>query len=207
MKTVIYLTRHGQTVWNKERRLQGRADSPLTEEGLACAKALANRVETLALDCVVTSPIQRAYQTAEQLSGQCPLIVHEGLIEMSFGAYEGKVAQTLDVPEEVWSLQAVMAGNTTMRAPGGETLQEVRERVRCAMDELIETYKGQTLLVVAHGITLKAIMYYFGDTDAVRDVMGQATLTKVIVDEAGKATIVFKNDSSHFANPSAQKGW
>ena len=60
--TTIYLTRHGQTEWNIEKRLQGHGNSPLTEYGIDRAKELSKRIEELDIDCIYTSPIERAYK-------------------------------------------------------------------------------------------------------------------------------------------------
>ncbi|MDU2289064.1 MAG: histidine phosphatase family protein [Clostridium celatum] len=75
------------------------------------------------------------------------------------------------------------------------------------MDRIIEENRGKTILIVAHGITLKAIMYYFKDEEVNSEVMGQATLTKVNVDENNRFYIEFKNDNSHFSIKEQKLGW
>ena len=85
--TEIYLTRHGQTVWNLTKRLQGSGNSELTEEGIERAKILSERLKSIDLDCIYTSPIKRAYETALILKGNknIDVICEEGLRELSFG--------------------------------------------------------------------------------------------------------------------------
>lgn len=61
----IYLTRHSQTLWNIEKRLQGRKDSPLTNEGKENAKALKQYIQNMYFDYIYSSPIPRAYITAQ----------------------------------------------------------------------------------------------------------------------------------------------
>ena len=74
------------------------------------------------------------------------------------------------------------------------------------MEEIISENEGKTILIVAHGITLKAIMAFFEDEEVENEVMGQATLTKVIKDgDAFK--IEFKNDGSHFTEIQEKQGW
>ncbi|HBD64283.1 MAG TPA: histidine phosphatase family protein, partial [Clostridiales bacterium] len=61
--TVIYLTRHGETEWNRQRRFQGSKNSELTEKGILGAELLASRIEDVELDCIISSPLKRAYHT------------------------------------------------------------------------------------------------------------------------------------------------
>ena len=209
MNTVIYLTRHGQTMWNIEKRLQGRGNSPLTEDGIERAKELRERVKDIKLDVIYSSPIERALTTANIIKGDknVEVVTDDGLREMCFGDYEGKITDEVRKENPNWDISLIMKGNTELAAPNGENLAEVRERVAKAMDSIIEENKGKTVLVVAHGITLKAIMYYFKDEEVNSEVMGQATLTKVSVDENKNFNIEFKNDDSHFTVKEQKLGW
>lgn len=209
MNTVIYLTRHGQTMWNIEKRLQGRGNSPLTEDGIERAKELRDRIKDIKLDVIYSSPIERALTTANIIKGDknVEVVTDDGLREMCFGDYEGKITDEVMKENPNWDISLIMKGNTELAAPNGENLAEVRERVAKAMDSIIEENKGKTVLVVAHGITLKAIMYYFKDEEVNSEVMGQATLTKVNVDENKNFNIEFKNDDSHFTVKEQKLGW
>ncbi len=204
----IYLTRHGQTEWNIEKRLQGHGNSPLTDAGIKRAEELSKRLKDIKIECIYTSPIERAYKTASILKGdkEIELITHDGLKEMNFGDFEGKITEEVMQENPDWDINLIMQGNLEMRAPNGETLAEVRERVSKAMDEIIKDNDGKSILVVAHGITLKAIMNYFKDKDVNSEVMGQATLTKVNID-GENFEIEFKNDGSHFTMKEEKQGW
>lgn len=204
----VYLTRHGQTEWNIEKRLQGHGNSPLTESGLRGAKELSKRLENINIERIYTSPIERAYKTAIILKGnkKIDVVKHEGLKEMNFGDFEGKITEDVMKENPDWNINLIMQGNLEMRAPNGETLAEVRERVSKAMDEIIKDNEGKTILIVGHGITLKAIMNYFKDKDVNNEVMGQTTLTKVNVD-GENFNIEFKNDGSHFTIKEKKQGW
>ena len=206
--TTIYLTRHGQTEWNLEKRLQGHGNSPLTEFGLNRAKELSERIKDIDIDTIYTSPIERAYKTAQIVKGDkyIEIKVHEGLKEMNFGDYEGKITEEVMKENPDWDISAIMRGNLEMRAPNGETLGEVRERVNSAMRDIIKENEGKNILIVAHGITLKAIMTFFNDQEANNEVMEQASLTKVIVD-GENFNIEFKNDGSHFTLKEEKQGW
>lgn len=209
MNTTIYLTRHGQTEWNIERRLQGRGDSPLTEAGIDRAKELRERIKDINIDVIYSSPIKRALDTANLVKGDksIEVITNDGLVEMCFGDYEGR--RTDEVMEEnpEWNIDLIMHGDTELCAPNGENLGSVRARIKETMDKLIDENRGKTILVVAHGITLKALMYYFKDEEVNNEVMGQATLTKINVDCENNFNIEFKNDDTHFTVKGQKLGW
>lgn len=209
MNTTIYLTRHGQTLWNIEKRLQGRGNSPLTEDGIERAKELRERIKNINIDIIYSSPIERALNTAHIIKGDknIEVITDDGLMEMCFGDYEGKRTEDVTKENPEWDIHLIMEGNIEMKAPNGETLEEVRERVAKAMEGIIEKNRGKTILVVAHGITLKALMYYFKDEEVNSEVMGQATLTKINVDENNDFFIEYKNDDSHFTVREQKLGW
>lgn len=208
-KTTVYLTRHGQTEWNLEKRLQGRGDSPLTDSGIARAKELRDRLHDTEIDVIYSSPIKRALDTAHIIKGRksVEILTHDGLMEMCFGDYEGRITDAVKDENPIWDINLIMQGNTTLCAPNGETLAQVRARINEVMDKIIEDNRGKTILVVAHGITLKALMHYFKDEDVNTEVMGQATLTKINVDLDNNFQIEFKNDDSHFTVKNNKLGW
>ena len=209
MNTIIYLTRHGQTLWNIEKRLQGRENSPLTEDGIERAKELRDRIKGMNIDVIYSSPIERALNTANIIKGDknIEVITDDGLMEMCFGDYEGRRTDEVMKENPSWDIGLIMKGNTILSAPNGENLAEVRDRVSKTMDRIIEENRGKTILIVAHGITLKALMYYFNDDEVNDEVMGQATLTKINIDENNNFYIEYKNDNSHFTVKEQKLGW
>ena len=209
MNTIIYLTRHGQTLWNIEKRLQGRGNSPLTEDGIERAKELRDRIKGMNIDVIYSSPIERALNTANIIKGDknIEVITDDGLMEMCFGDYEGRRTDEVMKENPSWDIGLIMKGNTILSAPNGENLAEVRDRVSKTMDRIIEEHRGKTILIVAHGITLKALMYYFKDDEVNDEVMGQATLTKINIDENNNFHIEYKNDNSHFTVKEQKLGW
>ena len=201
MGTIIYLTRHGETEWNIEKRLQGRGDSPLTKYGIQRAKELRDRIKNIDIDVIYSSPIKRALNTANILRGNknIDIVTDDSLMEMCFGDYEGKKIDIVQEENPSWDINLIMQGNVEICAPNGENLKEVRERISKLMNKIIAENMGKSILIVTHGITLKALMYYFKDEDVNSEVMGQATLTKINIDEKNNFYIEFKNDDSHFS--------
>lgn len=153
----IYLLRHGETEWNKEGRLQGQKDSFLTARGREQAqqlgRVLGSRFGLRELTMHV-SPLGRARETAailrQYLSGPEP-VIDSRLQEMTLGRWEGLTRTEVNAR---WN--GVIGGDANVEwwflAPGGETYEHFRERVRSWLAE----QKG-TVIAVSHGITTRMI--------------------------------------------------
>src|SRR5919109_3134666 len=87
----FFLLRHGETAWNKQRRIMGRLDIPLDRDGVEQARRLAKLIPALELDAIYTSPLKRAMQTARLLARGNSLRVtkERGLTELAFGRWAG----------------------------------------------------------------------------------------------------------------------
>lgn len=145
----IYITRHSKTLWNQERRLQGRKDSPLAKEGIDNAHALKTYISNISFDCVLTSPIKRAYDTAKILTFNP--IVDERLKEMDFGILEGKKIEDIlktdfVVYDNMWNHPEIFE-----RIEDGESYDEVQVRVKSFLDDL-KKKNYQNVLIVTHGM-------------------------------------------------------
>lgn len=142
----VWLVRHGETEWSREHRHTSVTDLPLTELGVEGARGLAERLTGPAFDRVLTSPRRRARRTAE-LAGFPDAEVDEDLVEWAYGEYEG--ITTAEIRESVagWTVW-------THRAPGGETAEEVTERLDRVVARLGE---GGRSLVFGHGHALRAL--------------------------------------------------
>ncbi len=154
---MIYLLRHGETVWNAEGRLQGQKDSPLTLRGIAQAQAVAGLLRDLvgeysAFD-IVASPLARTWQTAviicQTLGLDCNAIRFEPrLAEHHFGLWEGLTWQEIEARfADLWAQR--QADKWSFRVPGGESYALVALRVREWLDEQPSDAK---LVVVGHGL-------------------------------------------------------
>lgn len=94
----ITITRHSKTLWNKEKRLQGCKDSPLSPEGMDNILALKEHIKNNHYDAIYSSPIKRAYDTAKLLFDDQSIITDERIREMNFGLLEGQKID--EIPEE-----------------------------------------------------------------------------------------------------------
>ncbi len=150
----IYLTRHGETDWNAEDRLQGSTDVPLNATGLAQAAELAERLAGTAFDHIYTSSMRRSRDTAAPLVGQSPSTALPELDELSLGFFEGRSA---DEPGIVCDLRQRLA-DPTDSLDGGESTDEHYARVATAAQRIREAHPSGTVLVIAHGGTNRQLL-------------------------------------------------
>ena len=157
--TRFLLLRHGQTERSVARRYSGRGDVPLTEVGEQQAEALAKRLSTADdVAAVVSSPLQRCAWTAELVASAvgAPLVIHDGLIEVDFGGWEGLTFA--EAARHSPQLHARWLADSSVVPPDGESFDAVHRRVRRARDELIASYGAATLVVVSHVTPIKTLL-------------------------------------------------
>ncbi len=200
--TRIYLTRHGETEWNRQRRFQGSKNSELTEKGILGAELLGARVEDIELDCIVSSPLKRAYHTAEIVRGKkdIDIIKHEGFKEINLGDFEG---MRWDEIEQLHGdiLYRISEDPLNNRYPNGENLYEFYIRVEKAFKEVIDKCRNKSVLIVAHGGTIKCIESYIRKFKISKDWMGNVvqncSLSCVDVDDNNDVKEILYNDTEH----------
>jgi 2,3-bisphosphoglycerate-dependent phosphoglycerate mutase len=156
--TEILLIRHGETLWNREARMQGQNDSPLTPTGLEQARKLARRLKTVTFTALYSSDLGRAHQTARCIADETghEVIADQGLRERSFGIFEGLTNAEIQVkhPED-YALFAKRIAD--YRMPGGESAAEFRKRVMSTIEGIAGRHGGETIVVVSHGLVLDAL--------------------------------------------------
>ncbi|MGL5245699.1 MAG: histidine phosphatase family protein, partial [Sarcina sp.] len=158
----IYLTRHGETVWNLEKRFQGWGDSELTELGVKRAELLGERLKSIKINRIYTSPIKRAYRTAEIIKGDrnIELVAINGIKEMNFGQWEGlRNSDIKENPEYAPHLYNLFNNPNEYKTFGGESPKEFKNRIFNSMDEIIKnTNDNESILIVTHGMTVKYLI-------------------------------------------------
>ncbi|SET34673.1 2,3-diphosphoglycerate-dependent phosphoglycerate mutase GpmB [Thorsellia anophelis] len=157
--TIVYLVRHGETQWNAQKRIQGQADSPLTEEGRIQAKQVAMRVKNLGITHLISSDLGRAVETAEILAQvlMLPVQTDKRLRELDMGILEGKCVSEL-TPEEDMIRRSPLSGTPDARIPNGESMQELANRLHDAIDDLRMLPDGSVPLLVCHGLALGCLI-------------------------------------------------
>src|SRR5512140_2223440 len=159
--TELWLIRHGQTDWNLEGRYQGQGDMPLNATGLAQAEAFAASLDGQRFAALYSSDLQRAFQTALAISRKTglPILPEVRLREIHQGQWQGR---TLDEVRAIYNESAQARREhidpAAARAPGGESVLEVSQRMAAAADSIARAHPGQRVLVVSHGLALATLL-------------------------------------------------
>ncbi len=158
--TRIVLVRHGQTAWNKETRFRGRADLSLDAFGLQQAKATGRYLaERWPIQAIYASPLQRAMQTAEAIAQAQSLSAQpfEGLLDIDYGQWQGRSPQEVEA-DNPNLLQAWWEAPHTVQMPGGENLDDVRDRVVAGLAWVVEHHTGQSVALVGHTVVNRVLL-------------------------------------------------
>jgi len=153
----LLFVRHGETDWNRDRRIMGREEVGLNETGRFQSLALQQALAGFSFDALFSSPILRARETAQILLEGRPLnpIWEERLVEVDYGQWVGKTfAEVRDVPGYVPYFKRL----ETPVAPGGETLFQVRDRMLAFLEEIKKKHPDQVVLAVSHADTIKCVL-------------------------------------------------
>jgi broad specificity phosphatase PhoE len=154
----LLLIRHGESVGNAERRLQGHLDSPLNDRGRQEVALLAERLSRLQIDTLYTSPLIRASETAALVAEQHGLAVthRDGLMERDVGEAAGLTREEIlqRFPDFA---RARAEGRLDVDVPGWEQDGTFNERVQRALDDITNHPDGQTVAAVTHGGVIGAI--------------------------------------------------
>ena len=158
---LIYLIRHGETVYNAEKRYQGCSDIPLSDEGRGKLKQAA-----ISPKKVFVSPLSRARETAEILFPQAKLITIDDLREMNFGDFEGR--NYIEMAEDA-AYRAWVAGNCEDICPSGDENKAAFTHRTCTVfaslvDSALEA-GDEMLVIVAHGGTQMAVLSQYLSND------------------------------------------
>jgi ribonuclease H / adenosylcobalamin/alpha-ribazole phosphatase len=156
--TSTVLLRHGQTAMSVEKRYSGRSDVPLTETGLRQAAAAAKRLAGAGISAIVSSPLQRAVQTAREVAAVTGVGVttDEGFRETDFGVWEGL---TFAEVRERWPAElTTWLADPAVPPPGGESFAAVSERVIAALHRVLQERDHQTVLIVSHVTPIKTLV-------------------------------------------------
>jgi probable phosphoglycerate mutase len=151
----LFAARHGQTQWNVDNKICGVTDVPLTEEGWAQARALAEKTVDLELDLVICSSMLRAKQTASAVAEKLniPVIEDPRLVEQNYGIYEGMDRKTPGFLEN--------KRHFAVRYPGGESMMDVAHRIYGLLEDVKRDHAGKNVLLVCHGGVLRLVRSYF----------------------------------------------
>jgi len=200
MSATLILVRHGQTDWNVNGRYMGWTDEGLNEEGLRQAGILARRLERWPIGAAYSSPLKRAWRTAETVARPhaLPVETAEDLGEMRIGAWEGMFAGDIAARyPDLWKTWRTNPGD--FRMPGGESLGEVRERVVRALGLIMDNSEGKMVLAVTHDVVVRLLVAHClgAELDIYRRLeVGNASMT-VIERDGRRQKLRVLNDTAH----------
>jgi len=203
--TRLLLLRHGQTELSVQRRYSGRGNPELTEVGRRqAADAARYLAQKGGISAVISSPLQRAHATATAAADALGLsvAVDENLTETDFGEWEG-----LTFPEAAKSHPDVHGRwlrDTSLAAPGGESFDEVGQRVQRARDRIVAEHPGATVLVVSHVTPIKTLLRLAldaGPTILHRVHLDLASLSIAEFYPDNGASVRLVNDTSYLRRP------
>ncbi|SEM69441.1 probable phosphoglycerate mutase [Syntrophus gentianae] len=185
----LILIRHGSTLWNEERRIQGLSDINLSDTGLDQARHLALSLKDHPISSIYSSPLIRARKTAEIINQyhQVPLYLSTDLTEMNHGDFEG-----LSIPELMARnkdfLRKWLADPASVSMPHGESFLDVQTRAWKVIEGIFP--KGENVIVVAHNFTIASILCRIQNIPLTE-------FRSVCVDPASKTIIRFHHGSAY----------
>jgi alpha-ribazole phosphatase len=206
---VITLIRHGESIWNGERRIQGNQDPPLSPRGRQQATLLAARLGVhlpTRPAALYASPLRRAMETAEIVAAAVPLPVmaEAGLREMALGSWEGRTVPEIRA-DSPGAYEAWLKDPQAHPAPGGERLEAFAARVIAAFEGLRGVHPGADLILVSHGGPIKALLcHVLGlEVRSLFRIKQDNTALSVIQVDGETRRVVLLNDTCHLRDAGA----
>ena len=201
MVTTLYIVRHCQSAGNLSGRFQGRFDAPVSETGEKQLELLSLRFRNETLDAIYSSPLIRAYKTAEAINKFHGLSIQKdnGLLEIDVGEIENQLLTEIGIkyPELAhnWDFSPDLCV-----FPGGETMVQVYERINRTIDQIIADNPGKRVAISTHGGVIRNLYarVQYGSIEGLRkSVVFGNTSVSVLEAEDGKLTWKTINDQSH----------
>lgn len=159
MKTVLYIVRHTQTVGNIEKRLTGRHDYEITEEGKKYIKKMEEALQNIKFESAYSSTSGRTIKTIQNLANKNGIKIKqlEELCEMDFGIYDGMKWEDLNkINPKIHKMH--IKTNEIIGIPNQETTQETAERMYNILLKIAKNNLGKNVLVCSHGVAIEAFL-------------------------------------------------
>jgi broad specificity phosphatase PhoE len=196
----IYLIRHGQTDWNGGGRLQGNIDTNLNEIGVNQARLAGKRLANQEIGLIYCSNLARAIQTAQLMNDflQAPLTIVPELREISYGQWEGRLWEEIrrENPDFV---QRWLLDRTNLPVPGGESFQDVKNRLQSVI-ALLQNHASPSVAVVTHEGIIKTLICMFLAIDLekqARFLFHNGSISTITYDSIQGYRIINLNDTAH----------
>lgn len=184
----IILVRHGQTDWNRDRRVMGARPIPLNTQGKREITQMAQLLSDVEFEIIYTSPLMRAFQTSRILSRGRSVKVEKvpEIQEIDYGEWVGRTFE--DISKEKM-FKTYYASPKEAQAPGGEKMTEVIKRGVSFIETLKKKHKDGRVVVVSHADVIKSILIHYMDLDL-------NDLHKFRVDNGSVSLLFFDGEST-----------
>lgn len=202
METVVFIVRHCEAMGNKSGTFQGSIDSDITDIGARQLDFLAERFADIKLDKVYSSPLLRAYKTAEAVGRAqgLPIVKYDPLTEIDGGDIEGMtyadIYTTYPEIEETWTYAP-----QNFAPPKGESMRDAYERIFKAVFTLAKENKGKTIAIASHGAVIRCLLCAVteGNIERLNNVTwcDNTSVTKLVFDDDMNCSVEFINDTTH----------
>lgn len=164
LKKQVFIFRHGETDWNRERRLQGHSDIPLNALGRSQASRLALELKSVGIDLILSSDLGRALETARVAAREtgAPILVLPKLRETCLGDAEGLTHDEVVTRfgEDAWkNWLSLHPDHDHFAFSGGESKFQLRQRLFEAMEEVLRKFPHERVAVSTHGGALRRILH------------------------------------------------
>ena len=198
----LILVRHGETLLNRENRVQGTTDVKLSDYGRMQAEKLAESLKSEPIERIVSSPLKRAYETARAISKFHGVMIEadRDLQEMNHGDFENLTIQELR-EKHISILRQWESDPASIVMPNGESLHDLQRRAWGAIEGI--TKSARNTIVVTHNMTIRTILCKIQDLDMLHIRKMHIDLaSKTFVEfRFGKGAILVLNDTSHLKEP------
>ena len=198
----LILVRHGETIWNRENRVQGFSDIELSDVGAGQAERLASCLRDERIEAIYCSTLKRAYETARAISQfHCvPIQAEEDLRELNQGDFEGLTFPELREKYMPFLKQWITDPGSLMM-PNGESLTELQQRAWRVIERIVG--EGKDTLVVSHAFTIMTVLCRIQglDLSQLRQAHVDVASRTFVEYENGVGTVVLFNDTSHLKDP------
>ncbi len=216
MPTQVLFIRHGETPWNRVKRIQGHIDIPLAETGVEQAQRLAARLvrearDGVRLDAIYSSDLQRAQQTARPAASALGIVpqLDERLRERAYGIFQGhdsdEIAQRYPDDYARWQTR-----DPGFAPPGGESVRVLYHRIVHAVAAIVAMHPGGRIACVTHGGVLDCVYRHAHrlPLDAPRSYpLLNTSINTVEFGDDGVATVLEWADVAHLSGASDDDGW
>lgn len=196
------LIRHGESLFNSQKKIQGNLDSSLTRKGISQSELLSQHVKNKneIFDAIFSSPLKRAFETAHIISKhlELPLRVIANLKEINLGEWEGKFIEEVR-GKEPEAFENFISNPLEYFIPSGENPLYFQKRVVSSINKILNTYDNKNILIVSHAGTINVFLCHVLNLDLNhmwKMHIENTSITEVVFNNCSPRVVLF-NDICH----------